>query len=364
MARVFNFSAGPAVLPLPVLERTQAELIEYGGSGMSVMEMSHRGKVFTGIRDRAEAALRQLMQIPDSYAVLFLQGGATTQFAMVPMNLTRRGKADYVNTGVWSKKAIAEAKKYTQVRVVATSEDKAFGYIPALTKADFDPEADYVHITTNNTIYGTLFPEIPDTGDVPLVADMSSNILSQAYRVEDFGLIYAGAQKNIGPAGLTIVIVRRDLMGTILPPTPVMFDYKIHADNDSLYNTPPTFAIYMAGLVFEWMLAEGGVAEMERRNREKAGLLYDFLDRSEVFASTIADPYRSLMNVPFRLPSEDLDKQFIAEAEAAGLKSLKGHRSVGSMRASIYNAMPLEGVQALIDFMAAFETKIKAAAQV
>ena len=361
MSPIYNFSAGPAVLPRPVLEKAQAELVEYQGSGMSIMEMSHRGKIFSGVRDRAEAALRELMAIPDDYAVLFLQGGASSQFAMVPMNLTRRGKADYVNTGAWSKKAIAEAKRYTQVRVVASSEDRTFCYIPALEAGMFDPEADYVHITTNNTIYGTCFPSLPPVGDVPLVADMSSNILSQAYRVEDFALIYAGAQKNIGPAGVTIVIVRRDLLGEVLPVTPTMFNYQIHAKEDSMYNTPPTYGIYMAGLVFEWMLAEGGVPAMEARNREKAALLYDFLDRSSLFESTVTGPERSLMNVPFRLPTDELNAQFLVEADAAGLKTLKGHRSVGGMRASIYNAMPRAGVQALVDFMGVFEAKALAA---
>ncbi|RMG59065.1 MAG: 3-phosphoserine/phosphohydroxythreonine transaminase [Bacteroidetes bacterium] len=360
MSPIYNFSAGPAVLPQAVLEKAQAELVNYQGSGMSIMEMSHRGKIFSGVRDRAEAALRELMAIPDSYAVLFLQGGASSQFSMVPLNLTRGGKADYVNTGAWSKKAIAEAKRYTQVRVVASSEDKTFCYIPALEASMFDPEADYVHITTNNTIYGTVFPELPPVGGVPLVADMSSNILSQVYRVEDFGLIYAGAQKNIGPAGVTIVIVRRDLLGQVLPATPKMFEYQIHADNDSMYNTPPTYGIYMAGLVFEWVLSQGGVAAMEARNREKAALLYDFLDGSELFSSTVQGAARSIMNVPFLLPSDELNAQFIAEADAAGLKTLKGHRSVGGMRASIYNAMPREGVVALVDFMKAFEAKAKA----
>jgi phosphoserine aminotransferase len=357
MPSIYNFSAGPGVLPRPVLEQVQSELLDYRGERMSVMEMSHRGKVFTDIRDRAEASLRKLMHIPDDYAVLFLQGGASSQFSMVPMNLYRNGKADYLNTGSWTQKAIAEARKYLSVRVIASSEDRKFSYIPALSGLEVDAEADYVHVCTNNTIYGTRLPGLPEVGAVPLVADMSSNILSQVYRVEDFGLIYAGAQKNMGPAGLTVVIVRKDLLGKALPITPLMFDYQIHAAKDSMYNTPPTFAIYLAGLVYDWMISIGGVAEMERINHLKAGLLYEYLDRSALFESGVKGPERSLMNVPFHLPTPELTSRFIAEAEAEGLKSLKGYRTVGGMRASLYNAMPVEGVEALVEFMTEFEAK-------
>ncbi|HLF34969.1 MAG TPA: 3-phosphoserine/phosphohydroxythreonine transaminase [Cyclobacteriaceae bacterium] len=356
MSRVYNFSAGPAVLPEPVLKKAQEELFDYKGTGMSVMEMSHRGKEFTEIIQKAEADLRALMKIPSNYKVLFLQGGASSQFAMVPMNLfSINRKADYVKTGEWAKKAIAEAKRYGKINVVASSEDKVFSYIPELKKEMFDPEADYFHITTNNTIYGTTYPQLPETSKVPLVADMSSNILGQDYDVTRFGLIYAGAQKNIGPAGLTIVIIREDLLGRAMDITPVMFNYKIHADGNSLYNTPPCFPIYIAGLVFEWMISLGGVPAMEKINREKAAILYKFLDQSKLFKSTVKDPYRSIMNVPFVLPSEELNDKFIKEASKAGLKTLKGHRTVGGMRASIYNAMPKEGLLALTAFMKDFE---------
>ena len=358
MGRAYNFSAGPAVLPEPVLEKAKVDLLNYQGCGMSVMEMSHRSKEYTGIIEKAESDLRQLMNIPDNYKVLFLQGGASSQFAMVPLNLfSSRKNADYVNTGQWSKKAIAEAKRYGQINVVASSDDKVFNYIPNLSKVAFNPEADYVHITTNNTIYGTTFPVLPETGNVPLVADMSSNILGQVYDVSKFGLIYAGAQKNIGPAGLTIVIVRDDLLGKAMDLTPTMFNYEIHAEAKSLYNTPPSFAIYIAGLVFEWLLEIGGVLEIEKINREKASLMYDFLDDSSLFNATISDPYRSIMNVPFILPTEELNAKFIAEASAKGLKTLKGHRTVGGMRASIYNAMPRAGVEALVEFMKKFESE-------
>lgn len=356
MSRAFNFSAGPATLPLEVLERAQSELVDYKGAGMSVMEMSHRSKEFQGIIDGAEANLRKLMNIPDNYHVLFLQGGASSQFAMVPLNLLGTSKkADYINTGTWSKKAIAEAKRYGQINVVASSEDKTFNYIPELSKDMFDPEASYVHITTNNTIYGTLFPQLPDVGNVPLVADMSSNILSQEYDVSKFGLIYAGAQKNIGPAGVTIVIVRKDLLGRALEVTPTMLNYQTHADNGSMFNTPPCYTIYMAGLVFEWLLEKGGVPAMEKFNKEKAAILYDFLDNSRLFSGTVEKKDRSIMNIPFITSNEDLDARFIAEASATGFKTLKGHRSVGGMRASIYNAMPKEGVEKLVGFMEKFE---------
>ena len=356
MSRAYNFSAGPATLPLEVLEKAKNELIDYQGSGMSVMEMSHRSKEFVAITAKAEADLRQLMAIPDNYKVLFLQGGASSQFAMVPLNLfSANKKADYISTGAWSKKAISEAKRYGDINVVASSEDKTFSYIPKVTKDMFRPDADYVHITSNNTIYGTCYAELPDTGDVPLVCDMSSNILSKEYDVSKFGLIYAGAQKNIGPAGVTIVIVRDDLLGSTLDFTPAMLNYKTHADAESMYNTPPCFAIYMAGLVFDYLLKNGGIGAMEAKNREKAAILYDFLDSSNMFKATVEPEDRSLMNIPFVTGNDELDAKFVKEATAANLKTLKGHRSVGGMRASIYNAMPKEGVEALVSFMSAFE---------
>lgn len=356
MTRVYNFSAGPSMLPLEVLEKAQAELTNYAGSGMAVMELSHRSKWFTEIIETAESVLRKLMNIPDNYKVLFLQGGASQQFAMVPMNLfSGSKKADFVNTGSWSKKAIKEAKKYGEVRVIASSEDKNFSYIPTVTADMIDPEADFVHITTNNTIEGTVFEQIPDTGNVPLVADMSSNILSTEIDVSKFGVIYAGAQKNVGPAGLTLVIIREDLIGKADDSVPTMLDYKTHADSESLYNTPPTFAIYMAKLVFEWLESLGGIKAMESINREKAAILYDYLDQSAMFSSPIAKEARSLMNIPFVSPSEELDALFVKEAKTKGLETLKGHRSVGGMRASIYNAMPVEGVKALVAFMQEFE---------
>lgn len=360
MHRVYNFSAGPATLPLEVLEKAQKDLVDYKGTGMSVMEMSHRSSDYLAIFNGAKENLKKLMDVPDSHEILFMHGGASSQFAMVPLNLfSKSKKADYINTGVWSKKAIAEAKRYGTVNVVASSEDKTFSYIPKVTRDMFDPQADYVHITSNNTIYGTTFPELPDVGNVPLVADMSSNILAQVYDVSKFGIIYAGAQKNIGPAGVAIVIVRKDLMGAAMEITPTMFNYKIHAENDSMFNTPPTYAIYIAGLVFEWLLERGGVAEMQKINEEKAGWLYNFLDNSNLFKGTAEVGSRSTMNVPFVTTSEELDNKFIKEATAAGLKTLKGHRSVGGMRASIYNAMPSEGVKALVDFMKKFELQNK-----
>ena len=360
MHRVYNFSAGPATLPLEVLEKAQKDLVDYKGTGMSVMEMSHRSSDYLAIFNGAKENLKKLMDVPDSHEILFMHGGASSQFAMVPLNLfSKSKKADYINTGVWSKKAIAEAKRFGTVNVVASSEDKTFSYIPKITTDMFDPQADFVHITTNNTIYGTTFPELPDVGNVPLVADMSSNILAQVYDVSKFGIIYAGAQKNIGPAGVAIVIVRKDLMGAAMEITPTMFNYKIHAENDSMFNTPPTYAIYIAGLVFEWLLERGGVAEMQKINEEKAGWLYDFLDNSNLFKGTAEVGSRSTMNVPFVTTSEELDNKFIKEATAAGLKTLKGHRSVGGMRASIYNAMPPEGVKALVEFMKKFEQQNK-----
>ncbi len=360
MARVYNFSAGPATLPEPVLEKAKNELLDFKGTGMSVMEISHRSREFTEVIERAEANLRNLMSIPENYNVLFLQGGASSQFAMVPLNLMiKNKKADYINTGQWSKKAIAEGKRFGSVNVIASSEDKIFNYIPEVRKNMFDREADYVHITTNNTIYGTTFSDIPDTGDIPIATDMSSNILGQEYEVKNFGVIYAGAQKNIGPAGLTIVIVREDLIGKAMDITPTMFNYQIHADNGSRYNTPPCFAIYIAGMVFEWLINLGGIKTIEKINREKASLLYDFLDNSSLFKATVSEPHRSIMNVPFILPSDDLNEKFIKEATDQGLKTLKGHRTVGGMRASIYNAMPREGVIALVNFMKKFELNNK-----
>jgi len=356
MGRVFNFSAGPAILPEPVLEIAQKELLDFKGTGMSVMEISHRSPAFTEVIEKAEADLRVLMNIPENYKVLFLQGGASSQFAMVPLNLlSSRKKADYINTGQWSKKAIAEGKRYGNINVVATSDDKVFNYIPQISRDMFDPEADYVHITTNNTIYGTSFPALPDTGDIPIAADMSSNILGQVYDVRKFGVIYAGAQKNIGPAGMAIVIVREDLLGNAMESTPVMFNYEIHANAGSRYNTPACFAIYMAGKVFEWLLDLGGVSAIEEINKEKALWLYDFLDNSKIFKSTVSGADRSIMNVPFILPDDEINAKFIKEAADVGLKTLKGHRTVGGMRASIYNAMPPEGVKKLVEFMQKFE---------
>ncbi len=353
---IYNFSAGPAVLPKDVLQQVQAELVDWHGSGMSVMEMSHRGKEFMGIAAEAEADLRELMAIPANYKVLFLQGGASSQFAMVPMNLLRgKASADYLNTGEWSKKAIKEAKKYAAVNVVASSEDRNFSYAPTQDQWKLDPNAAYVHYTPNETIGGVEIFWTPEVGDVPLVADMSSTILSRPIDVSKYGVIYAGAQKNIGPAGLTIVIVREDLMGETVAGTPTMFDYKIHADNESMYNTPATFAMYTAGLVFKWLKARGGLAGMEKINREKAALLYDALDATDFYASPVAKGNRSLMNVPFTLKDAALDDAFLKGAKERGLLQLKGHRSVGGMRASIYNAMPTEGVKALVDYLQAFE---------
>ena len=356
MDRIYNFSAGPATLPLEVLEQARDELTNWRGCGMSVMEMSHRGKEYMSIHAEAEADLRTLLAIPGNYKVLFLQGGATAQFAMVPMNLLRgKPSADYLNTGEWSKKAIKEAKKYGQVNVVASSEDDNFNYAPARSIWKLDPNAAYVHFTPNETIGGVEIFDTPDTGDVPLVADMSSNILSRPIDVSKYGLIYAGAQKNIGPAGVTVVIVREDLLGQTVPGTPTVFDYQVQADADSMYNTPPTYGIYIAGLVFKHLLANGGLPAMEALNREKAGLLYALLDTSNLYTSPVARDNRSLMNVPFTLKDAALDDEFLKQAKARGLVQLKGHKSVGGMRASIYNAMPLAGVQALVDFMESFE---------
>lgn len=354
MSRVYNFSAGPSVMPVSVLEKVQAEVMNYGGSGMSVMEMSHRSTVYQGIIDGTESSLREIMGIPDNYKVLFLGGGASTQFAMIPMNLMKK-KIDMVNTGVWTKKALAEAKQFGEVNIVASSEDKGFTYIPDLDSSTFSPDADYFHMTTNNTIYGTKFNQIPDTNGVDIVADMSSNILSEVYDVSKFGLIFAGAQKNMGPAGVTIVIIREDLIGKAGDNVPTMMNYKTHADKGSMFNTPPTFPIYVCGLVFDWIKSLGGVPGIQKINEEKAGLLYDYLDNSNLFSGTVRKQDRSLMNVPFVTGDADIDAQFIKEAGLKGLVNIKGHRSVGGMRASIYNAMPVEGVKALVGFMKEFE---------
>jgi len=354
MNRVFNFSAGPSMLPMPVLEKAAAELICYEDSGMSVMEMSHRSPVYDKIIKDAEASLRKLMNIPDNYKVLFLQGGASTQFAAVPLNLMKTGKADYVVTGQFSKKAYKEAQKYGEARLVASSEDRNNTYIPRLTREDFSPDADYVHICFNNTIYGTKWDYIPDTGDVPLVADLSSCIISEPVDVSKFGVIYAGAQKNMAPAGLTLVIVREDLLGNARPETPSMLDWKLMADNDSMYNTPPCYCIYMAKLVYEWILDMGGLDAMKDYNVKKCAVLYDYLDSQDYYKAAADKEARSMMNVTFVTGDADLDKKFAKEAEAAGFKNTKGHRSVGGMRASIYNAMPIEGVEKLVEFMKDF----------
>ena len=357
MARVYNFSAGPSVLPESVLRRAAAEMLDYEGSGQSVMEMSHRSKVFDGIIKGCEALLREVMNIPDNYKVLFLQGGASSQFAMIPLNLMNgSGKADFVLTGQWATKAYKEAARYGEANVVASSKDKTFSYIPELDPATFTPDADYFHICMNNTIYGTRFTSLPDTGKVPLVADVSSCILSEPIDVSKFGVLYAGAQKNMAPAGLTVVIIREDLIGHARDITPTMFNYQTHADNDSMFNTPPCYSIYVCKLVLEWLKNEiGGLENMKAINEKKAAILYDFLDSSKLFKGTVVKKDRSLMNVPFVTGDEELDAKFVKEAAAAGFVNLKGHRSVGGMRASIYNAMLVEGVEKLVAFMKAFE---------
>ncbi|OBS10474.1 3-phosphoserine/phosphohydroxythreonine transaminase [Acidihalobacter prosperus] len=357
MGRVFNFSSGPAVLPQPVLEKVQSELLDWQGSGMSVMEMSHRGEDFTAIATRAEAALRRLLDIPDDYRVLFLQGGATAQFSMVPMNLLREGgSADFIDTGIWSRKAMAEAARYGRVRLAGGGERNGYARVPTPDELDFDPAALYVHYTPNETIGGVEFSYVPDSGSVPLVADMSSTILSRPLDVRRFGLIYAGAQKNIGPAGLTLVIVREDLLGEpATAATPTVFDYRVYADNASMYNTPPTFAWYIAGEVFEWIEREGGLKAMGERNHRKAAKLYALLDASDFYRSPVAVDSRSWMNATFTLADEALSAAFLEGAESSGLKNLKGHRSVGGMRASLYNAMPEAGVDALVEYMREFE---------
>ncbi len=358
MSRVFNFSAGPAVLPESVLRRAADEMLDWHGSGMSVMEMSHRGKEFIAIHAEAEALLRELLAIPANYKVLFLQGGAIAENAIVPMNMLR-GKtgADYIHTGEWSKKSIAEARKYAKINVAASAEAGRFTSIPPRDSWQLDRDAAYVHICSNETIGGVEYHFTPDTGDVPLIADMSSDILSRPVDVARYGLIYGGAQKNIGPAGLTIVIVRDDLIGQAHPLTPSAFDYKQQADSDSMLNTPPTYAIYVAGLVFHWIKERGGLAAMAEHNRAKAAILYDYLDRSAFFSNPVAHADRSLMNVPFKLKDESLDDAFLDGAQSRGMIQLKGHRSVGGMRASLYNAMPVAGVQALVAYMKEFEAE-------
>ena len=356
MARVYNFSAGPSVLPEVVLKQAAEEMMDYKGSGMSVMEMSHRSKVYDNIIKEAEKDLRDLMDIPDNYKVLFLQGGASQQFAAVPMNLMKNGVADYIITGQWAKKAYQEGKKYGKAVAIASSEDKTFSYIPDCSDLPIDDDADYVYICHNNTIYGTAYHDLPNTKGKILVADMSSDILSQPVNVSDYGLIYFGVQKNVGPAGVVVVIIREDLIRDDLPEwVPTMLRYKTHADAGSLYNTPPAYNIYVCGLVFKWLKKNGGLEAMAKKNEEKAKILYDFLDQSKMFHGTVVEKDRSLMNVPFVTGSDELDAEFVKAAAAEGLVSLKGHRSVGGMRASIYNAMPKEGVEKLVAFMKKFE---------
>lgn len=360
MSRVYNFSAGPAVLPEEVLKEAAEEMLDYKGTGMSVMEMSHRSKAFEGIIQEAEKDLRDLMNIPDNYKVLFLQGGASQQFAMIPMNLMKNKVADYIVTGQWAKKAAAEAKIYGKVNVLASSADKTFTYIPDMKNIKVSDDADYVYICHNNTIYGTTFHELPDVGDKVLVADMSSDILSEPVDVTKYGLIFAGVQKNIGPAGMVVVIIREDLITEdVLPNTPTMLRYKIHVDNNSLYNTPPAYGIYICGKVFKWLKNKGGLEAMKKINEEKAAILYDYLDSNSMFKGTVVKKDRSLMNVPFVTGSDELDAKFVKEAKAAGFENIKGHRTVGGMRASIYNAMPIEGVKALVEFMKKFEADNK-----
>ena len=356
MSRVYNFSAGPAVLPEEVLKEAQAEMLDYRGTGMSVMEMSHRSKAFDEIIDQAEADMRTLMQIPDNYKVLFMQGGASLQFAMIPMNLMKHGKADYIVTGQWAKKAYQEAQKYGTVNKIASSEDKTFSYIPDCSDLPISEDADYVYICENNTIYGTKFKTLPNTKGKILVSDVSSCFLSEPVDVSKYGIIYGGVQKNIGPAGLVISVIREDLITEdVLPGTPTMMQFKTYADNRSMYNTPNCYGIYICGKVFQWIMKMGGLEAMKERNEKKAAILYDFLDQSRLFKGTVVKEDRSLMNVPFVTGDKDLDAKFVAQAKAAGLENLKGHRTVGGMRASIYNAMPIEGVEKLVEFMKKFE---------
>ncbi len=354
--RIYNFSAGPSMLPESVLTKAAGEMLDYEGSGQSVMEMSHRSSVYDKIIKDAELLLREVMNIPENYKVLFLQGGASSQFAMVPMNLMKTGKADYIVSGQFSGKAFEEASNYGDCKVVASSKDKTFSYIPEIAEGELRADADYLHICMNNTIFGTKFNKLPETGSVPLVADISSCILSEPIDVSKFAVLYAGAQKNMAPAGLTVVIVREDLVGDTLAGTPTMFKYKTHIDNDSMYNTPPTYAIYMCKLVLEWIKNEmGGLEKMKEYNEKKAGILYDFLDNSKLFKACAQKDSRSIMNVTFVTGDKDLDNKFVKEATALGFENLKGHRSVGGMRASIYNAMPIEGLVKLVDFMKKFE---------
>lgn len=360
MSRVYNFSAGPAVLPEEVLKEAAEEMLDYQGTGMSVMEMSHRSKAFEGIIQGAEKTLRELMNIPDNYKVLFLQGGASQQFAMIPMNLMKNKVADHIVTGQWAKKAASEAKIFGKVNILASSEDKTFSYIPDMKDIKVSDDADYVYICHNNTIYGTKFTELPETGDKILVADMSSDFLSEPVDVTKYGLIFAGVQKNAGPAGVVVVIIREDLItDEVLPGTPTMLKYKIHADNNSLYNTPPAYGIYICGKVFNWVKNIGGLEAMKKLNEEKAAILYNYLDSSSMFKGTVVKKDRSLMNVPFVTGNDELDAKFVKESKAAGFENLKGHRTVGGMRASIYNAMPIEGVKALVEFMKKFEEENK-----
>ena len=354
--RIYNFSAGPSMLPVPVLERCAADMLNYQGSGMSVMEMSHRSKVFDEIIQTAEADLRDLLKIPDNYKVLFLQGGASQQFAMIPMNLMKNRVADYIVTGQWAKKAWQEAQKYGTANKIASSEDKTFSYIPDCSDLPISPDADYVYICENNTIYGTKYKTLPNTKGKILVSDVSSCFLSEPMDIEKYGIVYGGVQKNVGPAGLVIAIIREDLITEdVLPGTPTMLTYKTHADANSLYNTPNCYGIYICGKVFKWLKKQGGLEAMKERNEKKAKVLYDYLDSSKLFKGTVEPASRSLMNVPFVTGDKELDAKFVKEAEAAGLVNLKGHRTVGGMRASIYNAMPIEGVEALVEFMKKFE---------
>lgn len=357
MARIYNFSAGPAMLPEEVLKEAAEEMLDYRGCGMSVMEMSHRSKVYQQIIDEAEADLRKLVGIPDNYRVLFLQGGATLQFGMIPMNLmTVNKKADFINTGVWTKKAIQDAKLFGEVRVVASSEDKKFTYIPSMKGLKFNKDSDYVYMCDNNTIYGTKFKEYPETGDIPLICDMSSCFLSEPIDVKKFGMIYAGAQKNVGPAGVTIIIIRDDLVARSAElPLPVYLRYAPHVENGSMYNTPPTYGIYICGKVFKWLLANGGLETRKKVNEEKAKILYDYLDGSSFYQTTVEKDSRSLMNVTFRTPSDELDAEFLEGAKKYKFTNLKGHRSTGGLRASIYNAMPIDGVKALVAYLKEFE---------
>ncbi|MBQ5994283.1 MAG: 3-phosphoserine/phosphohydroxythreonine transaminase [Clostridia bacterium] len=356
MARVYNFSAGPSMLPEQVLKTAAAEMLDYKGSGQSVMEMSHRSKWFDDIIKEAEALMRELYKIPDNYKVLFLQGGASAQFSAIPLNfMNGSGKADYIITGQWAKKAFQEAQKYGDVKAVASSADKTFSYIPKTKAEDFREDADYVYICMNNTIYGTVYKELPPVGDKVLIADVSSCALSEPLDISKFGMVYFGAQKNVAPAGLVVAIIREDLLGNARDITPVMMNYKIQADAESLYNTPPCYTIYICKLVLEWLKANGGLDAMKERNEKKAKLLYDFLDNSKMFRGTVVPEDRSLMNVPFVTDDDELNAKFVKEATEAGLVNLKGHRTVGGMRASIYNAMPYEGVEKLVEFMAEFE---------